>query len=162
MARLIMCVVFVSALCLTTGCGGSSPARKAERGSTYRKSLVSASRAEIFREAEETLILRYGFRFKETRTSSSDDIRFETSWKDVQITGDERKLGYQGAQTRILLTARPRNRLAGSSESFTVQFVGEVRLLDKGLWKRVPMTEQRKAYFKEIAEYMNRKFQTGF
>ncbi|GEM_PF-1261065 len=162
MARLILCVVIVSALCLTAGCGGSSAARKAERESRYRKSLVSASRAEILREAEETLILRYGFRFKETRTSSSDDLRFETSWKDVPLTSDERKLGYQGAQTRILLTARPRNRLAGRSESFTVQFIGEVQLLDKGLWKRVPMTEQRKAYFKEIAEYMNRKLQTGF
>ncbi len=162
MSRLIMCVALGLVLGAAAGCGGSSEVRKAARESTYRKSLVSASRAEIIREAEETLVLRYGFRIREARTASNDDIRFETSWKDVPLMDDERRLGFQGAQTRILITARPRNRLAGSSQSFTVQFVGEVQLLDKGIWKRVPMTEQRKAYFKEIADYMNRKLQTGF
>ncbi|GIV58882.1 MAG: hypothetical protein KatS3mg042_1795 [Rhodothermaceae bacterium] len=154
--------VQVMVLGLLIGCGSANPVRKAERESTYRESLVSASRDEILREADQTLIIRYGFRFQETRTDSADDLRFVTSWKDVQPTDDELAQGYQGAQTRITLIGRPRNRLGGSSESFTVQFIGEVRLMEMNVWKRVPMTEQRRAYFKEIAEYLSRKLQTGF
>ncbi|GIV59989.1 MAG: hypothetical protein KatS3mg043_1078 [Rhodothermaceae bacterium] len=154
-------VAGVFALLLMMGCGGSA-VQQAERESTYRESLVSAARDEIIREADQTIILRYGYRFQETRTDSNDDLRFVTAWKDVTPTEDEQALGYQGAQTRITLMARPRNRLGGASESFSVQFIGEVQLMEMNVWKRVPMTEQREAYFKEIADYLNRKLQTGF
>ncbi len=143
------------------GCGGGSALQKAERASTYRESLGSATHTDILREMDEVLVIRYAYRFLETRTTSADDIRFETEWKDHNPLPAEMDLGYSRAQTRITVTARARNRMGGSSESFSVQFFGEARMMDGGVWVRVPMTEARKDYFKDIASYLQRELKSG-
>lgn len=149
------------ALLMLAGCGGGSALQKAERASTYRQSLGSATHTDILREMDEVLVIRYAYRFQETRTTSADDIRFETEWKDQTPLPAEQEQGYSRAQTRITVTARARNRMGGSSESFSVQFFGEARMLNNGSWVRLPLTDARRDYFKDIAAYLQRELKSG-
>ncbi len=161
MSKLTPYAVLVLVVGLLAGCAGASEAQKSFKASTYRESLGSATRLDILRETEETLVTRYGYRYQR-QVDSSEDILLETEWKDHASFEDEQALGYPRVQTRITVSARPRNRLGGGSESFSVQFVGETRVWDKGAWARVPLTEEREAYIEEIAEYLETKLKTGF
>ena len=147
-------------LVLLAGCSGTSPERDALKQSTYRESLGVASRSQILEEANETLILRYGYRYQRS-VNTGEDILLETEWLEDAALGDERAMGYPRVQTRIIVSARPRSRTTGAG-TYSVDFEAEARLWQEGQWVRVPLSDERQAYFKEIADYLETRLNTGF
>ncbi len=146
-ALLILVVVF-------TGCSGSSGSATGGSGSnTYRTSFAATTGETIVRVANEALLTRYGYRFQR-EVATSEDILYETEWKDQAALRDEQAQGYSFARTRITITARPRNRASGVA-TFSSRFVAETELRSQGGidWVKMPMTEMREEYIKEIADY---------
>ena len=78
----------------------------------------------------------------ERRVDTSEDIRYETQWKQHPATQDEQAQGYSFARTRITITARPRSRASGTAATYSARFVAETELrTQSGLdWVKMPMT----------------------
>ncbi len=140
-------------LAVFTGCSGSGSSAGGG-SSTYRTSLTTTDGETIVRVVNEALLTRYGYRFQR-EVATSEDILYETEWKDLTATRDEQAQGYSFARTRITITARPRSR-ASAGATFSSRFVAETELRAQGGldWVKMPMTEMREDYIKEIADYV--------
>ena len=92
-----------------------------------------------------------------------EDVRLETSWKDVVTFADEQAAGYVAARVRIFVNARPRNRAAGNASTFSSRMEAEfeARLSMGGNWEPVMITAEREAYLDEIAKYLENEFKAG-
>lgn len=148
--------------CLLIGCGSSGGA-SSKVDNTYRKPLGAFPGSNIVNTANEALQIRYGYTFTRD-VVTGEDIYFETEWKDVITFDDERAQGVDFVRARIFLTARPRNRSAGSLGSFTTTFRAEVlsRVNMTGEWTEKDMSPDRRKYIKEIADYMEQELRTQF
>ena len=148
---------------LLAACSGAGAAADDDRGSNiYRTDLGTSSRAHLTRTADEALLNRYGYRF-ERRVDTVEDIRFETEWKALSVTEDERAQGYTQARTRITITARPRSRSGGAARTYSARFVATTQLQKLGstIWEEVPLTPEREEYIREIADYLETEFRAG-
>lgn len=142
---------------LLMGCGSTTKVKNA-----YRQSVGSASRADVVAKTTEILQTRYAYRF-ERQVDSNEDIRLETQWRDLTPTEDERALGITAARSRIMVTARPRNRTSGLGNTYSVTFLGEVeaRTMENTLWLPIALTDERKEYYREIYKYLETELRTG-
>lgn len=148
--------------CLIAGCSGSGGAASSA-DNTYRENIGAFPSRNIVNTANQTLQIRYGYTFTRD-VVTGEDIYYETEWKDVITFDDERAEGVDFVRVRIFLTARPRNRSAGSLASFATTFRAEVlqRINMTGEWVERDMTPQRNEYIKEIADYMETELRTQF
>ncbi|MFK7844305.1 MAG: hypothetical protein AB8G77_03315 [Rhodothermales bacterium] len=148
--------------CLLVGCSGSGGASSSV-DNTVRENLGAFPRINIVSTTDEALQIRYGYSFTR-RVETGEDIYFETEWKDVITFDDEREQGVDFVRVRIFLTARPRNRSAGSLASYATTFRAEVlqRVNMTGVWTEKDMSPERKEYIKEIANYMETELRTQF
>ncbi|MXZ18744.1 MAG: hypothetical protein F4Y81_11065 [Rhodothermaceae bacterium] len=130
--------------------------------STFRYNLGTSTRAHVVSTAQDALLTRYGYRFNR-EVNTAEDVRLETSWKDVTLSADEQAVGYLDARVRIFVSARPRNRAAGSASTFTARMEAEfeARLSMGGNWEPVAITAEREAYLDEIAKYLENEFKAG-
>ena len=143
------------------GCGSSSDAARVNN--TYRENLGAFPGNNIISVTDNALQTRYGFRFTR-RVETGEDIYFETEWKDASALEDERAVGIDFVRMKVYVTARPRNRVPGSSASFTTTFRAEVEshVNMTGQWTELDLTPEREAYFDEIAEYMESELRIAF
>ena len=148
--------------CLLMSCGSSNRV-SSNTDNTYRKNIGAFPGTNIVNTTNEALQIRYGYRFTRD-VVTGEDIYFETEWKDVITFDDERAEGIDFVRARIFITARPRNRSAGSLGSFSTTFRAEVlqRVNMTGEWVERDMTQERKNYIKEIADYMESELRTQF
>lgn len=146
---------------LLVGCSGSNTSGGGQEG-IYRESLGTADRQTLVNDTRDALLNRYGF-LLEREVTSSEDIRFETDWKEESSLEDERAAGYTHARTRITITARPRNRSTSGAQSYAVRYRvdNEMRKLGMDVWEQVPMTPMRLDYVKRIASYLKSEYRTA-
>ena len=159
MLRSIATLASLAILLLQIGCSGAGSS--ARSGSSYRESLGTTSRAQIFKTTDEILLRKYQFQF-ERQVDSAEDVYIETRWRDAVTLDDEQALGYAFVRTRIILTARPRNRSPGTLQTYSVTFRAEcmVRRL-VGDWETVALTAGRKAHLRDIARELKTDMTTG-
>jgi len=153
----IFAIIFVIGAC-------SGPGMDSGRNSDtlFRYSLGTSGRGHIVTTSQDALITRYGYRFNR-EVNTAEDVRFETSWKDVTPLADELNAGYSEVRVRIMINARPRSRTLGTGNTYAARFEAEfeARLTVGGDWEPIPMTPQREAYVKEIADYLENEFKAG-
>ena len=154
--RAVNCLLFAATI--LAGCSGSGTnATGGERvRNTVRASLGTSTANHIIRVADEALMTRYGYRF-ERRVETAEDIRLESSWKELSATDDEKAVGIGFARVRITIRARPRGRGAGT---YVASFHAEVegRSPVAGVWKEIAVTEGREDYLKELITYFENEF----
>ena len=156
----ISILIFACLLCI--GCSGSGGA-STSANNTVRENLGAHPGSNIVTTTDDALQLRYGYSFIR-RVVTGEDIYFETEWKDMTAFEDERAEGVDFVRARIFLTARPRNRSAGTLGSFTTTFRAEVlsRVNMTGEWTEKDMSPEREDYIKEIAQYIESELRTQF
>jgi len=145
---------------LLAGCSGANTGGGNE--STFRQNLGTADRTTLVQETREALLTRYGFHL-EREVTSTEDVRFETEWKEESALEDERTEGYTHARTRIVVTARPRNRSTSGAQSYAVRFVAEteVQPLGSDVWQLAPMTPMRLDYIRQISNHLRTEYSTA-
>jgi hypothetical protein len=142
----------------------SGPGSEGDRtaSSTLRFNLGTSARNHIVTTAEDALLTRYGYRL-DRRVDTAEDVRLETSWKEVTALAEEQLAGYTQVRVRVSVTARPRSRAGGTGSTFAARMVAkcEGQLAVGGNWIEVPIKSEREAYFEEIAEYLENEFKGG-
>lgn len=146
---------------LLAGCSGSNTGGGGG-SDVYRQNLGTADRITLVEGTRDALLVRYGFQL-EREVTSSEDVRFETEWKEESSLEDERAAGYTHARTRITITARPRNRSTSVAQSYAVRFVAEteVREIGSEVWQSVPMTPMRLDYIRQISTFLKTEYATA-
>lgn len=138
---------------LFVGCAGSSPDQ-------YRDLRVAAGEANgpaipqvVQRVIDDNLFEI--FRFEESPVS----IVWETGWKSRIPFDDEKAQGIMEAQTRLIITSRPKSG-GGTSAIYRVSITAQnmVRIRDTDGWIRVPNTKQYSAYIRGIAYSLKSEF----
>ncbi|MFT5144646.1 MAG: hypothetical protein ACI80V_003233 [Rhodothermales bacterium] len=126
-----------------------------------RSNLGSAPRNVLVSVTPDALISRYGYLMLR-QVVDTEDVRYETDWKQESAFSDERALGYTHARTKITVTARPRNRSGSGAQNLAVTFVAESQVLPFGneVWISAVPTEERKDYLDQISGYLRRTYQT--
>ncbi|MFQ5572422.1 MAG: hypothetical protein ACE5G0_22335 [Rhodothermales bacterium] len=159
MLRSIAILASLTILVLQLGCSGAGSSTSS--GNTYRESLGSTSRAQIFKTTDDILVRKFQYQF-ERQQDSSEDVYIETRWRDQVALEDEQAQGYAFVRTRIILSARPRNRTPGAMQSYSVTFRSECMVRQHGGdWVKMPMTAMRKAQLREIAQEMKTDMTSG-
>ena len=153
----ILCfVLFMSA------CSGPSADGERAGNNTFRYNLGTSARWHIVSTSQDALLTRYGYRFNR-EVNTAEDVRLETSWRDLTTFADEQAAGYTEARVRIFVNARPRNRAAGNASTFSARMEAEfeARLSMGGNWEPAVITAEREAYLDEIAKYLENEFKAG-
>ena len=159
MLRSIATLGILSILLLQVGCSGASSSTSSSN--SFRESLGSTSSAQLQKSIGDIVQRKYQYQL-ERETYSSEDIYVETRWRDDGATDDERAQGYSFARTRIIITARPRNRTGGAARTVSVTFRAECLLRGAaGDWIEAPMTAARKTKLKEISIELKTEMTTG-
>lgn len=140
----------------------SGPGAGRSDSSSLRFHLGTSARDHIISTSEDALLTRYGYRL-DLDVDTAEDIRLETSWKDVVLLTDEKNAGYREVRLRIRLNARPRSRAGGIANTFTTRMMVEceARTSIGGDWTAVSITPEREDYFREIADYLENEFKAG-
>ena len=148
----------VSALAIS-GCGASSGAGGGN--DVYRKSLGTTTVNNLIQYTDEVVLTNYGYRFDRRETTSPENIRFETSWKDLTPTEDEQALGIQFTRCKIEVTGRPRNRTTGD---LTARFLGECeyRMAGTASFVTAPLSDERNAYLEEISDRLETELRSNW
>ncbi len=159
MLRSIATLGILSILVLQVGCSGAGSSTSSSN--SFRESLGSTSPAQLQKSIGDIVQRKYQYQL-ERETYSSEDIYVETRWRDDGATDDERAQGYSFARTRIIITARPRNRTGGAARTVSVTFRAECLLRGAaGDWMVAPMTAARKTKLKEISIELKTEMTTG-
>lgn len=141
---------------LFVGCAGTSTV---SRVGAYQEQIGTTTRNDVEREAREVLIARYGYRL-DRAISTQEDIRYITMWAEDTPLSDEKAEGITNVRTRILLTARPKNRTTNTYRArYRAEY--EVQRQNSGNWERAEITEMREEYLDEIAEYLEDQLASG-
>ncbi len=153
---------FLALIFVLSACSGPNSNTGSNAGSILRSNLGSSARSHIVTTAQDALLTRYGYRFNR-EVNTVEDVRFETSWKDLTLLGDEQAAGYIEVRVRITITARPRNRAAGTGATFSSRFEAEFEAIvtSGGNYQPVPITPEREEYILEIADYLENEFKAG-
>jgi hypothetical protein len=131
------------------------------RQGMVRSNLGTAPRNVLISVTPEALVTRYGYLMLR-QVIDTEDIRFETDWKEESALADERALGNTHGRTKITVTARPRNRSGSGAQNLAVTFVAESQVLPFGndVWVSAEPTAERKDYLNQISGYLRRTYQT--
>lgn len=153
----ILCLVlFVSA------CSGPGSDGERATDNMFRYNLGTSAKWHVVSTAQDALLSRYSYRLNR-EVDTEEDVRLETSWKEMSIFADEQAAGYMEVRTRIFINARPRNRATGTANTFSARMEAEIeaRLVVDGNWEPVAITVEREAYLDEIAKFLENEFKAG-
>ncbi len=147
---------------LVSACSGPGASSERDANSSLRFNLGTSARVHIVVTAEDAFLTRYGYRLNR-QVNTAEDVRIETSWRDVTPSADEQAAGYSEVRVRVFMSARPRSRAGGMASTFTarMEVECEARIMAGGDWQPVSITEEREAYFQEIADFLENEFKAG-
>jgi len=158
---LMRLIGYLLALFVFVGCSGAGAgAEGGERvRNTVRASLGTSTASHIISSTDDVLMSRNGYQF-ERRVETGEDIRLITTWRELPATDDERAMGYGYARVRITLSARPRDRTAGTySATFNAEVEGRGPTND--IWQKIAVTEERNGYLKDLISTLENEFKGG-
>ncbi len=145
-----------------SACSGAGSDGGRSSDNTFRYNLGTSARWHIVSTVQDALLTRYAYRMNR-EVNTAEDVRMETSWKDVTTFADEQAAGHIDARIRLFINARPRNRASGNANTFSARMEAEyeARLVVGGNWMPVSITAEREAYLREIADYLENEFKAG-
>jgi hypothetical protein len=143
-------------LVVLTGCasaGASASADVSQQLGTSTRSEAAAKTRVILQRHQYVLQREEGVSGRET------NMYLETQWRPRTAFDDERALGAEAAETRIIVRARPRVR---DGDVYTVAMTVEnrVRMAD-GAWVTPQATREFTAYARNIADDLRRELLQG-
>ncbi|MBO6575389.1 MAG: hypothetical protein JJ896_08240 [Rhodothermales bacterium] len=158
--RFFLLIALMAFPVVLAGCASSG--NTGARQSQVRANLGTAARSTLVNETVQILTSRYGYNMLRT-VMDTEDMRFETDWKQESALADEKDQGYTHARTKITVTARPRNRSTSGSQNLAVNFVAETQVLPFGneVWISIEPTDERKDALRQISTYLRRTYQTA-
>lgn len=158
-SRITALVCFLIAPMIFSACASSGGAA---RQGQIRANLGTSSRSVLISETVDALTSRYGYLMLRS-VVDTEDIRFETDWRQETALADERDQGYTHARSKITIMARPRNRSGSGAQNLAVTFIAETQVLPFGndVWIQVEPTEMREDNIREISNFLRRSYQTA-
>lgn len=149
----LFCAVLAAVGLLTGGC-----ARGTTIGS-YSETLGTSSQNTIQNQVPRILRGRYGFSFERQR-ERSQYLRYRTYWKEEGPLPDERNKGISSVRIRITITAKPRDRSAGT---YTAQMEADYQVQGQGgsNWEVAELTPNREEKLDEIYEDLSDQLSSG-
>jgi hypothetical protein len=139
MRRLIILGILASAACASGG--GGTP--------LFRRDIGTATAVDAVSLAEQ-VISRHGFEIYQS--NPAPDIRILTYWRPREPFADEKALGVNAAESRILVTARERAQTElGALYNVDLTVENRVRVAGTVDWTETHNSEQFRAYANEIA-----------
>ncbi|MFT4604052.1 MAG: hypothetical protein ACI9W4_000772 [Rhodothermales bacterium] len=157
--RITLLVAFLIAPLLLAACASSG---NTARQGLIRANLGTAARNVLLSETVDALTTRYGFLMLRA-VVDTEDMRFETDWRQETALSDEQELGFTHARTKITITARPRNRSSSGAQNLAVSFQAETQVLPFGneVWVSPSPTDMRKDAVDQISSFLRRSYQTA-
>ncbi len=158
-SRITLLIAFLVAPVLLAACASSG---NTARQGLIRANLGTATRNVLISETVDALTTRYGFLMLRS-VVDTEDISFETDWRQETALKDEQEQGYTHSRTKITITARPRNRSSSGAQNLAVSFQAETQVLPFGneVWVSPPPTEMRKDAVSQISNFLRRAYQTA-
>jgi hypothetical protein len=133
--------------------------------SQYREVVGTGTTARIDNETN-AILARHQYTI--IRGERSNDIYYETGWVPRLTFPDEVIAGVKEVKTRVIIRARPSNRGettlgGGPIQTYNISFEGQAEYLmnDSTEWQKLPLTQSRSDYFKEIAYKFRTQFSSG-
>lgn len=142
-------------------CAGS---RSFEYQAKYNTTVGLATTRTFFDQSN-IILTQYNFLIERTE-EYGNAYHIETRWSVGPPTDDEALIGVYQTRIRVILRARAReisSRGNVANRMNQVTFTGESEVMFEGSnkWQKVPLSEERKNYFKQIAEDLKTEFNTG-
>lgn len=158
-SRISLLIAFLVAPLLLAACASSG---NTARQGLIRANLGTATRNVLISETVDALTTRYGYLMLRS-VVDTEDMRFETDWRQETALQDEQEQGYTHSRSKITITARPRNRSSSGAQNLAVTFMAETQVLPFGneVWVSPAPTEMRKDAINEISNYLRRTYQTA-
>ena len=156
----LLALVAISILALS--CSSSGASKSGSRDTTYEKTLGTTTAVEFKRNVP-LIFSRYQFETYRAE-ESVDQIYFESRWKERYPFQDELTAGAVKAQTRIIVTSRPRYRdKSGYGKVQKVFFTAENQVVLQGTegWQEFPITDMCLDYIKKIAGDLELEMKSG-
>jgi hypothetical protein len=140
------------AACASSGGAGASADVTQQVGTAPRADANAKSRAILQRH-------QYVVQREEGTSGRETNMYLETQWRPRVPFDDERALGAEAAETRLIVRARPRVR---DGDVYTVAMTVENRLrMADGSWVSPPATSEFTAYARNIADDLRRELVQG-
>lgn len=158
MYRIILASLFIG---LFISCSTINTATKG----IYLQRLQRVTPKDIKDHTQKILVNEYQYQIEDSNIGTSS-IYYETSWKNVDMTKDEKKKGWSDVRVRFKI--RSRETRSGPTNTYTVhslKFTGEVeaykQLNGSSRWVMAEITPQRKDYLETIYSDFKLEFNTG-
>ncbi|NNE71915.1 MAG: hypothetical protein HKN29_16340 [Rhodothermales bacterium] len=158
-SRITVLVCFLIAPMIFSACASSGGTA---RQGQIRANLGTASRSVLISETVDALTTRYGYLMLRS-VVDTEDVRFETDWRQESALADERDQGYTHARSKVTILARPRNRSGSGAQNLAVTFIAQTQVLPFGndVWVEVEPTEMREDAIRQISNFLRRSYQTA-
>lgn len=128
---------------------------------TYLKRIRRVTPSDVQSNTRKIFVREYQFIIERSDKTVST-IYYETSWKNVELTPDEKQKGLVNVRVRFKI--RSRETRSGPSNTYTVhnlKLVAEVEAYDGSNWVPIQITPQRKSYLEKIYNDYKLEFKTG-
>ncbi len=143
-------VAMIVAGCASGG-GGGSDAR-------VDRNLGSATLSDLMERSHRVIRLH---QFEVEREEEEGMYYLETRWRDRTLFDDERALGIQAAQTRVVIRGNPRSPTA-QGQFYSVNILVENRVsLGSGEWRQEVLTDEFRGWANRIVEDLRRELDVG-
>lgn len=142
---------------ILTGCG--STGNMGDREVTFRSNLGTATEHDLRRKVP-AYITRVSFTLYRDEVTL-DGTSFETEWKDRDLFDDEREMGIVEARTKFIVSSRPRTAQATSLQTARIEIYNQVKIDGEEDWNRSIITDEARAYFRDIARRLEEDLRTG-
>lgn len=144
---------------------GSCQILQSTQKGSFQERIQRVTPIDIKNHTQKILIQKYGFELQENAETSSS-IYLETSWKNVDLTEDEKEAGLENVRVRFKV--RSRETRGGPTDEYNVhslRFVGEVQAYQdtngNPNWVRTEITPQRRDSLEGIYSDFKFEFDSG-
>lgn len=132
---------------------------------SFQKRMQRVTPTDIQNHTRKILVNKYHYQIEESNIGRSS-IFLGTSWKDVNVTKDEKEKGF--SDVRVRFRVRSRETRTGPENTYSVhslKFTGEVQAYQAtnsgANWMQAEITPQRRKYLEHIYKDYKLEFDSG-
>jgi hypothetical protein len=145
--KLVLAALLVTVACASTG--GSA---------LFRRDVGSATGPDAL---ERGSMIVQEFHYEIDRRQESPELVIETHWRRRPVFDDERALGIDAAESRVIITGRQRvDTLLGSLYTLTLVVENRTRLDGGEVWRETVNTPSFVEYADRMAKRLEEEFRT--
>lgn len=128
---------------------------------TYLKWIRGVTPSDIQSNTRKIFVREYQFVIERFKKSAST-IYYETSWKNVELTPDEKENGLVNVRVRFKIRSREiRRGPVNNYAVYNLKLIAEVEAYDGSSWVPIVITSQRQDYLEHIYDEYKLEFKTG-